>query len=85
MRNPFSRPGNLHGLFEDFIFHRFLAQHPLKFTDRLERIIQLLGWHHVFVSADRGEVSVLTQLASQEKLFGIDVIAPSEPEIFCPG
>lgn len=40
MRNPFSRAGELHGLFEDFRFHRLVSQHSLQLTDLLERIAQ---------------------------------------------
>ena len=78
MRNPFSRPGDLHGLFEDFCFHCFLAQHPLQFADLLERIAQLGGSHHGFTGTDRRQTAVLVQLAPQEQLVGIDAVAPSD-------
>jgi hypothetical protein len=52
---------------------RLLAQHPLQFTDLLERIVPP-GSHHRSLTR---QAAVLIQLAPQEQLVGIGVIAPS--------
>lgn len=66
-----------HSLFEDFCFHRFLAQQPLRFTDLLERIAQLGGRHHTFTGTAPRQAAVLIQLAPQEQLAGLDPVAPN--------
>ena len=70
-------PNDLHGLFEDFCFHRFLAHHPLQFTDLLECIAQLRSWYRGFASTDYLEAAVLIKLAPREQLGAFDAITPS--------
>jgi DNA-binding transcriptional MerR regulator len=79
VRNPFSRPGDLHGLFEGFCFHRFLAQHPLQFTDLLERIAQLGDRDHGFTSADCRQAA--RSLRKQTLSASVGVQKVSSPEL----
>jgi hypothetical protein len=85
VRNPFSRPSDLHGLFEDFCFHRFLAQHPLQFTDLLEHIAQLRGRHHGFTGADRRQAAVLIQLRQRNNWLALMPLRRATTDTLYPG